>query len=66
MIDGEQIVARLLDPPRDPIAMLRAHYVQRLQHHQRQRPLPDVSFRTHMGHPQECASRFVGKQQESD
>ena len=49
-------------PPRNPIAVLRTHRVQGLQHHQRQRPLPDFGFSAHIGFPDEYRRVHVGKQ----
>ncbi len=42
VVDFEQIAARLLDTARDAIAMEGAQGLQRLEHHQSQRALPDV------------------------
>src|SRR5436853_7741082 len=39
--------AGLLDPARDPVAVERPEGFERLEHHQRERPLPDVGFVSH-------------------
>ena len=44
LIDREQISADLLDAPRDPVAVQRPQHIQSLEHHQRQRALPDIRF----------------------
>ena len=47
VVDGQPAAAGLLDPPGQPVAVLRAHRRERLQHHQGQRALPDVCLVAH-------------------
>src|SRR5215472_7780346 len=47
VVHAQQISADLLDAPCDSVAMQLTHRLQRLQHHQRQRSLPDIRFLAH-------------------
>jgi hypothetical protein len=47
VIDREQIAARLLDAPRDAVAVERPEDFQRFQHHQCERALPDICAVSH-------------------
>ena len=47
LVDGQKISADLLDPPRDPIAMLWPQHIQRFQDHQPQRALQYICFLFH-------------------
>ena len=42
VVQREDVAARLLDPAGDPVPVQRPEALERLQHHQGQRPLPDV------------------------
>ena len=47
VVEGQPAAAGLLDPPRQPVAVLRAHRRERLQHHQGEGALPDVRLIAH-------------------
>ena len=47
VVQREQVAAGLLDSTGDPVAVQRPHRLDGLQHHQRQRPLPDVRLAAH-------------------
>ena len=53
MVDGQQVVAGLLDAARDAVAVLRAHGIERFEDHQGQRALPDFGLGAHIGFPNE-------------
>src|SRR5437762_2572646 len=48
LIELQHVVADLLDPPRDAVAVQRSHRFERLQDHQVERPLENVRLR--LGH----------------
>ena len=64
VVDGQQVVAGLLDAARDAISVLRPHGIERLEDHEGQRALPDFRLRTHIGFPNEYGRIPVGKQQD--
>src|SRR4030095_15087865 len=47
VVDGEQVLADLLDALRDAVAVLRPGRLERPQDHERQGALPDFTFLTH-------------------
>ena len=47
VIERQQVAAGLLDATRDAVSVLRTHRLQRFQHHQGQRALPDIRFVAH-------------------
>src|SRR5207249_2989334 len=47
VIEREAIAARLLDAPRDAVAVQRPEALERFQDHQRERALPDVGLVRH-------------------
>src|SRR5216684_7259232 len=51
VVHRQQVAAGLLDPARDPVSVQRPQRLQRLQHHQGQRALPNVLFLTHSRSP---------------
>ena len=47
LIHSQKVAADLLDAPGDPVAVLRSKDVQRLQDHQRKRPLQHIRLFLH-------------------
>ena len=64
VVDGQQVLAGLLDSARDAIPVLRAHGIERFEDHQTpSSALPDFGlFVAHIGFPYEYAMILVGKQ----
>src|SRR5262245_29554964 len=62
MVDGQQVIAGLLDAARDAIAMLGSHRIERLEDHERERALPDLGILTHIGCQNEYLRFLMGKQ----
>src|SRR5258706_7098204 len=51
VVERQVVRAGLLDPPRDAVAVQRPERLERFQHHQRQRALPDIRFVRHVRFP---------------
>src|SRR5215475_5831205 len=48
------MLAGLFDAARDAVAVQRPQGFERLENHQRERPLPDIGFLTHLFPPEVC------------
>ena len=72
-IHRQPVAARLLDAARDAESMLRPERLERGEHHERERALPDVglvfpailSWLRHLGNPKDNATGPLGKQLET-
>ena len=65
-VQRQPIAARLLDPPRDAVAVQLAERLERRQHHQRERALPDFGLCfSHWVTQRNRATTPLGKQLES-
>ena len=64
VVDGQQVVAGLLDAARHAMPVLGTHRIERLEDHEGKRALPDFAFWfcTHIGYPDEYGRFLVGKQ----
>src|SRR2546427_2498621 len=65
LIEREHAARRLLDPPRDAVAVLRTHDLQRLQHHEVERPGREFGRERHVDGLQERRISPVGCQHEN-
>ena len=62
MVDGQQVVAGLLDAPRDAISVLGTHGIERFEDHESECALPDIGLCSHIGCPNEYGRFLVGMQ----
>ena len=55
LVELEDVLADLLDPPRDPVAVQRAHRIEGLQHHEVEGALEDVGLALALAFSHSCS-----------